>query len=94
MREIKYDVVVIGAGNGGLVAALKLAKAGKKTLLVERNIVPGGFATSFSRGRFEFEAALHELCDFGNAKNYGNLYTLFTELGVIDKIKFVDEDLK
>lgn len=90
MREIKYDVVVIGAGNGGLVAALKLAKAGKKTLLVERNIVPGGFATSFSRGRFEFEAALHELCDFGNAKNYGNLYTLFTELGVIDKIKFVD----
>ena len=30
----KFDAVVIGAGNGGLAAACRLAKAGKKTLLV------------------------------------------------------------
>ncbi len=90
MKEINYDVVVIGAGNGGLIAALKMAKSGKKTLLVERHILPGGFATSFSRGRFEFEASLHELCDMGHADKHGNLYTLFEELGVLNKIGFVD----
>ena len=79
-----YDAVVIGAGNGGLAAALTLADAGKKVLLAERHNLPGGFATSFVRGRFEFEASLHELCDFGTPGNSGNLYALFEELGVLD----------
>ena len=81
--------MVIGAGNGGLAAALTLADAGKKVLLAERHNLPGGFATSFVRGRFEFEASLHELCDFGTPGNSGNLYALFEELGVLDKIEFV-----
>ena len=86
----EFDAVVIGAGNGGLIAALRLAKANKKVLLVERHILPGGFATSFIRGRFEFEASLHELCDFGHEDVHGNLYTLFKELDVLNKIQFVD----
>ena len=86
----EFDAVVIGAGNGGLIAALRLAKANKKVLLVERHILPGGFATSFIRGRFEFEASLHELCDFGHEDVHGNLYTLFKELDVLSKIQFVD----
>ncbi len=49
-----YDVIVIGAGNGGLAAAASLARDGQKTLLLERHNVPGGCATSFIRGRFEF----------------------------------------
>ncbi len=81
--------MVIGAGNGGLAAALTLADAGKRVLLAERHNLPGGFATSFVRGRFEFEASLHELCDFGTPGNSGNLYALFEELGVLDKIEFV-----
>lgn len=67
----KFDAVVIGAGNGGLAAACRLAKAGKKTLLVEQHNLPGGVASSFRRGRFEFETALHELCEFGGADNPG-----------------------
>ena len=86
----EFDAVVIGAGNGGLIAALRLAKANKKVLLVERHILPGGFATSFIRGRFEFEASLHELCDFGHEDVHGNLYTLFKELDALNKIQFVD----
>lgn len=68
----KYDVIIVGAGNGGLSAACKLAKSGKKTLLIEKHNLPGGCATSFKRGRFEFEASLHELCDFGPEDNPGN----------------------
>jgi prolycopene isomerase len=67
----KYDAVVIGAGNGGLTAACRLAKAGKKTLLIEQHNLPGGVASSFRRGRFEFETALHELCELGSAENPG-----------------------
>lgn len=59
--ERKYDVIVIGAGNAGLAFACTATKNGLKTLLIERNVLPGGCATSFVRGRFEYESSLHEL---------------------------------
>ena len=64
----KYDVIVIGAGNGGLSAACYLASEGKKVLLCEKHNVPGGCATSIKRGAYEFEASLHELCQMGDGK--------------------------
>ncbi|MCQ2462590.1 MAG: NAD(P)/FAD-dependent oxidoreductase [Clostridia bacterium] len=79
---VKYDVVVVGAGNAGLIAALETAKAGKKTLLIEQHNLPGGCATSFSRGRFEFDPSLHELCGVGTAENPGNVRLLLDSLGV------------
>lgn len=36
-----FDVVVIGAGSGGLTAARRLALAGKHTALIERDLVGG-----------------------------------------------------
>ena len=84
----KWDAIVIGAGNGGLAAALTLAKAGKRTLLLEKHNVPGGFATSFKRGRFEFEASLHELCSYSDLPGVGNVRRIFEELGVHDKIEW------
>ena len=67
----KYDAVVIGSGTGGLSAALTLATAGKKTLLIEQHNMPGGCATGFVRGRFEFDASLHEYCGIGEPGNWG-----------------------
>jgi len=77
-----YDVVVIGAGNGGLSAAATMAKNGCKTLLVEQHNLPGGFATSFTRGRFEFEPSLHELCSVGSEEDPGEMRKLLGNLGV------------
>ena len=85
----KYDVVVIGAGNAGLTAALSLAKKGREVLLLERHNVPGGCATSFVRGRFEFEVALHQLSGMGTDDRPGPLRELLRELGVLDKLEFV-----
>ena len=84
-----YDVIVIGSGNGGLTAAIRVLQAGRSCLLVEKHNLPGGFATSFKRGRFEFEASLHELNDFGSAQDPGDIRTLFRSLGVEDKIEWI-----
>lgn len=77
----QYDVIVVGAGNGGLTAAATTAKAGLQTLLLEKHNIPGGCASSFKRGRFEFEPALHELCSVGSKENPYEIYNLFEELG-------------
>jgi phytoene dehydrogenase-like protein len=42
--HLKYDVVIIGGGHNGLVAACYLAKGGLKTLVLERREVVGGGA--------------------------------------------------
>lgn len=39
---MSYDIVSMGAGHNGLVAAAYLAKAGKKVLVLERKPYPGG----------------------------------------------------
>jgi prolycopene isomerase len=85
----RYPVIVIGAGLGGLGAACQLASLGKKILLLEKHNVPGGFATSFVRGRFEFEGALHELSDVGSEDNKGSLFRFLERIGALpDKIQF------
>lgn len=85
-----YDVIVVGAGNGGLTAAVTLAQKGLKVLLLERHNIPGGCATSFCRGRFEFEVALHQLSGVGTAENPGPLRMLFDQLGVLNDLELVE----
>jgi len=76
-----YDVIVVGAGNAGLTAAATTAKSGLKTLLLEKHNLPGGSASSFVRGRFEFEPSLHELAGVGTAEKPGFVYQIFDGLG-------------
>jgi phytoene dehydrogenase-like protein len=44
--KAKYDVVILGAGHNGLVAATYLARAGLSILLLEKNDYIGGATTS------------------------------------------------
>ena len=84
-----YDAIVIGAGLGGLAAATTLAHNGLSTLLLEQHNVPGGYATSFVRGRFEFEVALHELSCIGSTGSRVNFYRVLDHLGVAEIVVFL-----
>lgn len=54
-----YPVVVIGSGIGGLASAVYLSRAGFPVTVIEQHTIPGGYATAFRRGDFDFEVSLH-----------------------------------
>lgn len=87
----KYDAVVVGSGCAGLAAALELITAGKKTLVIEKHNLPGGCASSFCRGRFEFEPSLHELCGIGPQNDPGEIRQLMDRFGVKVEWQSVDD---
>lgn len=91
MRE--YDSIVIGAGSGGNLGALTLQKSGRKTLLIEKHNITGGTGSSFRRGRFEFDSALHQLYGITDTHlgNKGHLRKVLEDVDVYDDIKFITQ---
>ncbi len=63
----KYDVVVVGAGIGGLTAAALLSKMGLKVLTIEQHYIPGGICTSLRRQDFTFDAGTTMMFGFGES---------------------------
>ncbi len=83
---MKYDIIIVGAGLGGLTAGCKLAREGKKVLVIEQHSKPGGCATTFHRGDFTLEVGLHEM-DGPSTKDMKT--RIFNELEVFNNIKFI-----
>jgi phytoene desaturase len=52
---MKKDVIVIGAGPGGLASAILLAAAGLKVTVIERLPTVGGRTSSIESGGFKFD---------------------------------------
>lgn len=83
----RYDVVVIGAGLGGLTAGALLARSGRKVLVIERSNSVGGAASSYKAGDLFVEGSLHETSDPhhpGDPK-----HSVLTRAGVIDAVKWI-----
>src|ERR1700730_10551391 len=83
----RYDVVVIGAGLGGLTAGAILARAGRKVLVLERNNSVGGPASSYKSGEPFIQGALH-LTGAPHAPRDPK-HTVLTRAGVIDSVKWI-----
>lgn len=79
-----YDVVVIGAGGGGISAAAKLALGGMKVLVIEQHDKVGGYMTAFERGDYRFEVSLHAMDGMGRE--------IFPKLGIENKVKPIKLD--
>ncbi len=58
---MSYDVVIVGSGLGGLVAGAKLAKEGRKVLIVEQHTSIGGYATCFTQNNFTIDVGFHSM---------------------------------
>jgi prolycopene isomerase len=69
-----YDVVVIGAGIGGLVTASQLASKGARVLVLERYLIPGGSGGSFKRNGYCFDVGASMIFGFGE-EGHTNLLT-------------------
>jgi len=73
-----YDVIVIGAGIGGLTAAALLSKAGLSVCVLEKEPHVGGYLAGFKRRHFIFDTAIHWLNQYGPE---GILDKLFSVIG-------------
>jgi len=62
---MEYDVIIVGAGMGGLSAGAFLAKEGKRILILEKHNKPGGYVTSFASRGYTFDSAIFHLTDMG-----------------------------
>ena len=83
----RYDVVVIGAGLGGLTAGAILAREGRKVLVIERGNSVGGAASSYKAGDLFIEASLHKTSAPEDGRD--PKHRALTRAGVLDKVEWI-----
>ena len=81
-EEMKYDVIVVGAGMAGLTAAAYLCRDGRSVLLCEKGDRAGGLVGTFNYKGFTFDAGIRAF------ENSGVLFPMLRQLGLdVDFIK-------
>ena len=90
--EQGWDVIVIGAGLGGLSAAATLARRGLRVLVLEQHVYAGGYAHHFlrrvrgTRTVYDFDVALHQTGDLAPGRR---MHAALAEIGVLDRIELI-----
>jgi len=64
----KYDVIVVGAGIGGITAGALLAKKGLDVLVIEQHYLPGGVCSSIKRKGIAMDAGAALLFGWGGSE--------------------------
>lgn len=83
------DVVIIGAGLGGLFTAALLAKEGFRVTVLEKNATIGGGLQNFNRFGVSFDTGMHVV---GGMQPGGSIRRICEYLGIADKIRLRDVD--
>ncbi len=89
--DSKYDIIIIGAGLGGLECAYILGKKGYKVCVLEKNPKTGGTLQGFQRGSCEFSSGMHYIGSFDDGQVMNRMFRYF---GILNKLKLkrMDED--
>jgi dihydrolipoamide dehydrogenase len=77
--ENQYDLIVIGSGPGGYVAAIKAAKLGMKTAIIENREIGG---TCLNRGCIPTKTLMHSSHLYQEAKSFREAGIKFDGLSV------------
>ena len=87
-----YDVLVIGGGASGMMAAARAAELGKRVLLLEKNEVLGAKLAITGGGRCNITNAEEDekllLSKYGTAAKF--LYSAFAQFGVRETFSFFE----
>lgn len=78
---MKYDVIIIGSGLGGLECGYILARQGQRVLLLEQGTQPGGCLQSYRRRGQAFDTGFHYV---GGLDEGQSLHAAFGYLGLLD----------
>lgn len=81
-----YDVIIVGAGIGGLTCGALLARRGLRVLVIEQHRKIGGYCTSFQRKGFVFDGGVEAISGLGEK---GPVRCLFRELGLVPEELFI-----
>lgn len=73
----KYDVIVIGAGLGGLECAYILSKTGKSVLVLEADALIGGCLQTFRRSGHTFDTGFHYVGGLDEGQMLRRLFDYF-----------------
>ncbi|MEX0569462.1 MAG: FAD-dependent oxidoreductase [Candidatus Njordarchaeota archaeon] len=90
-RENEYDVIIVGAGIGGLTCGALLAKRGYKVLVLEQHYLVGGYCSSFKRDGFVFNTGVE---DVSGLWEKGPVTYLLRELGLRKEDLFVKNTVR
>ncbi len=92
-QPARYDVLVIGGGAAGMMAATVAAEAGKRVLLLEKNASLGAKLNISGGGRCNITNAEYDtralLAHYGKAANF--LHSPFAQFGVSDTFAFFEQ---
>lgn len=77
---MKHDVIIIGAGLGGLVCGSILSRAGLDVLVLEREAQPGGCLQSYRRHGLSYDTGFHYV---GGLDEGQSLHAAFSYLGLL-----------
>ncbi len=86
---MKYDVVIIGSGLGGLECAYILSKEGYNVCLIEKNTRIGGCLHDFKRQGVLFDSGVHYIGCLGEGHTLNSYFKYFNLLPKL-KIKSLD----
>lgn len=82
MSDTRYDVVVIGAGLGGLECAYMLQKVGKNVLVLEADALIGGCLQTFRRAGHLFDTGFHYVGGLDEGQMLWRLFSYFDLMGL------------
>jgi all-trans-retinol 13,14-reductase len=81
---MKYDVVIVGSGLGGLICGFILSKLGNKVIILEKNHQIGGCLQTFKRDGVLFDTGMHYI---GSMDEGQILHRFFKYFSLIDDVK-------